>query len=919
MRRGSAHDSPLGTAIHKFISGFLSVVIVLGPANAFAYDDDYAARSSYRPQDYQTNNRSQNNYDPSSQLDRQVKNLNAALWFRQNVGVANSKLDIKPTQVPLEIFKPKIQFQLASASIPKLPAPDLKINQTIQSPTLKAGFLGVIQTMLKGIGSGFLKIGQSIGNIVQRFFTRAEKPGTLSPQQRDVISQYPNLQPTGPNTFTSVGKITYAFGKIWEPGSTFSATDGKLQLVQGVTMESSYGGINDKSGGPLPIRMATVDGNITPVGLDFGRLKPNTVLQVTQPTQVEGFGTIHPGEMTFQGPIKDASNAPIGGRFSVLGVKVDLNRDAADQFGMDTSVALRQANFTLQAGLMRLNSAVLEQGNKRLFIQESKPPLDLTKIESTFDSTKQNLDFIANQSTKAEKDFSHAAVASQSLLSNINQASGQRDLDPFVEPPELATLRNETKQLTALSESIDQHMRTGDYQAVADKLPELAIKSEVLKARSDAMAARAEIAKEFFSATRDLTKGLARVGNVVDMGEVKSSRIPSWKQVAKGFNRFPASEKKDFAAKAGEAQKSLLTLANAGAIDPAKALDWALALKITENKILAAGPSQFGDRLKLVAKYPQSTLKEAAGEAADLYVFNHLAGLVDSSPKIMEAVGRAGYSFSVGAKALGKASGVGLMLTFPITTVAAFISGFVVDEGLQLAGVNEDLSGFLGMTVGAVVGTGVANTGKVSAIESAWARRIGATRTVPQAFADVKDGMKNLPQWTRNTLESEAGHLYTGGLSKSGMTPKAPQPGAVSNPQKPWGNEDPFAYFMKEVEKLDVSTKPNQAIFYSGENGVSGVKNRVLAEKFAEETGKVTLEMTPGGNWLNQMDLNGINSPLTPDQSLLVWSRLSERYAGQVSGEITLFVTGSRPDRVFYTTEFPNLKLNKRVHKWEYR
>lgn len=67
--------------------------------------------------------------------------------------------------------------------------------------------------------------------------------------------------------------------------------------------------------------------------------------------------------------------------------------------------------------------------------------------------------------------------------------------------------------------------------------------------------------------------------------------------------------------------------------------------------------------------------------------------------------------------------------------------------------------------------------------------------------------------------------------------------------------EAAFEYFMKKADELDVSTMRNSAVFYSGRG------NRELAEVFAANNGKTTLEMTAGGKWLDDMKLFDSDSP----------------------------------------------------------
>jgi len=121
-------------------------------------------------------------------------------------------------------------------------------------------------------------------------------------------------------------------------------------------------------------------------------------------------------------------------------------------------------------------------------------------------------------------------------------------------------------------------------------------------------------------------------------------------------------------------------------------------------------------------------------------------------------------------------------------------------------------------------------------------------------------------------------------------------------------SESAFSYYIRQVETLDVSTARNGAVFHSG----SG--NRALAEQFAIANGRTTLEMTPGGAWLNQRQLfTTARSGLTAEQAVQVWSRLSTRFAEGASGNAVGFVNGARAGSIFNTVEYPALLNNRNV------
>ena len=120
-------------------------------------------------------------------------------------------------------------------------------------------------------------------------------------------------------------------------------------------------------------------------------------------------------------------------------------------------------------------------------------------------------------------------------------------------------------------------------------------------------------------------------------------------------------------------------------------------------------------------------------------------------------------------------------------------------------------------------------------------------------------------------------------------------------------NAEAFEDYMDLVEKLDVSTASDTAIFYSGPG------NRALAEEFARFNDKMTLEMTSGGAYLDGLQLFENCSPLTQQEAINVWARLSARYAQGASGNVYGFVNGSWSESIFNMVEYPELLKNSNV------
>jgi hypothetical protein len=116
-----------------------------------------------------------------------------------------------------------------------------------------------------------------------------------------------------------------------------------------------------------------------------------------------------------------------------------------------------------------------------------------------------------------------------------------------------------------------------------------------------------------------------------------------------------------------------------------------------------------------------------------------------------------------------------------------------------------------------------------------------------------------------------------------------------------------FNYYMKKVDVIDVSTPPDKAVFYSGPG------NYGKARAFAQQTGKMTIDDTVGGQWLLGQKLYSAKSVLTDSQRNAVWGKISCKYAGMASGKVEVFVKGASVERIFYKVEYPVLKNNAKV------
>ncbi len=135
--------------------------------------------------------------------------------------------------------------------------------------------------------------------------------------------------------------------------------------------------------------------------------------------------------------------------------------------------------------------------------------------------------------------------------------------------------------------------------------------------------------------------------------------------------------------------------------------------------------------------------------------------------------------------------------------------------------------------------------------------------------------------------------------------------------------KDRYEYLLNKVETADVATNKNQAIFYSGrwETANGTMTAREWAEAYAKRSNKITLEMTSGGKWLDELGLYNNEYykelELTLDQVNYLWGRISQRYAQEATGAVTAFAKSVpqkfREKTIFWTKELAELRNNSKV------
>ncbi len=116
---------------------------------------------------------------------------------------------------------------------------------------------------------------------------------------------------------------------------------------------------------------------------------------------------------------------------------------------------------------------------------------------------------------------------------------------------------------------------------------------------------------------------------------------------------------------------------------------------------------------------------------------------------------------------------------------------------------------------------------------------------------------------------------------------------------------------MREVvSHLGIKTPHDQLVLWSG----LGKNGKVRAAAYAKEAGGITLEMTKGGKWLDDLKLFEGGAPKVNElEALQIWEKASAEIAEQASGQVRVAKGQISPTSVYIRIERPILLNNPKV------
>jgi len=735
MRRVCGFDTLSAHLVRKSLSLSLSVALgVLPMATAFGREDErtsYLANNRY--QDYQNQYKPEKNYSASSQLDRQIRMQNTALALRFQAPTATSlgRVDVpKPTYQ-----SPTIKFDFLGNNAPKVPNALRATPEALTAP-MKPGLLNTIGNALKTVGHAmaypFQRIGQGIVGLIQRAFGSGNRTTTLTESQRATLKAYNNIQPTGDGTFKATGQ-TVAFGRTLEEGATFKVEGDQLRLIQGTSFERTFGGIERKDGGLMPLKMAEVNGHIQPTGLDFDRLAPNTALRIKSPVTVEGFGDLKAGEMIYQGAWKSPEGQTTGGRFKFENTLLDLNKDLAQGMDMNNPVALRQATFALQAGLMRLNSAVVEKGSRKYFVSQDQSPMEIGRLEKTAGDLTKASEANFGKIESIKRDLTHRSEAAGHFYKVLSEATGQGGSISFEFKERFNDLEKEAGAIRAGSRGINESVNAGDYAGLDTATAEVSRRQEALTQTTGTMAKQAEALRGLQRGFRGMAEEAKGVFLKADGEKLKTEGPLADEELARRATDYFPKEKARVNVAAGKTLDAVKSLVDEGVLTPEQGTQMGAQIMALRDRVLGAVPPQTatGAAREAVAtafNRPYEVGKNLVDRGADAAFFGWMGKVAETHPTLGQAVGTVGGAVAQGADTVNKVVGTAglayFAVTATITTAAALGTAVVAQKVLEQVGVSEEAAGAWSMVASLYVGAKVGNNETVKSKERAITRGI---------------------------------------------------------------------------------------------------------------------------------------------------------------------------------------------------
>ncbi len=356
----------------------------------------------------------------------------------------------------------------------------------------------------------------------------------------------------------------------------------------------------------------------------------------------------------------------------------------------------------VKASVMDLNSAVVEKGDKRVFISRTQAPLEISGIEKGVNDLDATSSVHFSKISNVERDLSARSNAVSQFFKTVSGQTGLEATLNFEFKDEFKKLSKEAGDIREGSLNLSQSVENVSYANVKESLQNLQQRQDVVTQKTQGLEAQAESFREVQRGMRGVTNELVSMLPQIDADRLKTEAPVSDQELAHRAATYFPDQKAAVCQQTDKALAGIKNLVNVGAMTPEEGGKLGAQMMAMRDKILGAVPNDaLYDQKRAVADPLQKTYdtsKNLVHRATDVAFFNVMGmeKLAEKYPKIGEAVGKfyleEAKLAQTGAAVVGTAGLAYFAVTATITTGAAVGTAYVVKNALEYVGVNKEAS-----------------------------------------------------------------------------------------------------------------------------------------------------------------------------------------------------------------------------------
>jgi hypothetical protein len=331
-----------------------------------------------------------------------------------------------------------------------------------------------------------------------------------------------------------------------------------------------------------------------------------TPLKIQAPLNIEGFGKISAGDMTFKGAIETPEGTV--GKFQFKGAQVQLDSAMSDALDMSGPVSLARATFMVKAAVMELNSAVIEKGDKQVFVSRTHAPIEISGLEKGVNALDATSSANFSKISNVERDLSARSNAVSQFFKTVSQQTGLEATLNFEFKDDFKNLSKEAGDIRQGSLNLSQSVENVSYENIKEPLQNLQQRQDVLTQKTQGLEAQAESFREVQRGMRGVTNELVSMFPQIDADRLKTEApVPDQELARRAATYFP-DQKAAVCQQTDKALAGIKSLVNAGAMTPEEGGKLGAQMMAMRDKILGAVPNDaLYDQKRAVADPLQKT------------------------------------------------------------------------------------------------------------------------------------------------------------------------------------------------------------------------------------------------------------------------------------------------------------------------